>query len=209
MDEKRNLAPAQPPSASANAIALRSSILARRGLEQLGADTLLSSAITTFALAIAAATGVNADTFFRVQRLATALAEALGLSRDEIQGVTTAALLRDVGKIAVPQHILWKEAPLTVEELQKIRVHPQVGADMISALPFPYSVAPLILSHHERWDGKGYPQGLKGQEIPLGARILSVVDYYAALTSRGPQHKAMTPEAALALLQQEAGRERE
>jgi diguanylate cyclase (GGDEF)-like protein len=81
-----------------------------------------------------------------------------------------------------------------------------VGAEIISAVPFPYPVAPLILSHHERWDGKGYPQGLKGEEIPLGARILSVVDYYDALTSDRPYHKAMTHEAALALLQQEAGR---
>jgi diguanylate cyclase (GGDEF)-like protein len=81
-----------------------------------------------------------------------------------------------------------------------------VGADIISAVPFPYPVAPLILSHHERWDGKGYPQGLKGTDIPLGARILTVVDYYDALTSERPYHKAMTHEGALALLQQEAGR---
>src|SRR5436190_3213664 len=142
----------------------------------------------------------------RVQNYAAGLARAINLPEEEIQGVKTAALLHDIGKLAVPEHILSKPGPLTQEEFQKIRVHPQVGAEIISAVPFPYPVAPLILSHHERWDGKGYPQGLKGEEIPLGARILSVVDYYDALTSDRPYHKAMTHDAALALLQQEAGR---
>jgi diguanylate cyclase (GGDEF)-like protein len=206
MDEKQDLTPVQSASSSANALTLRSSVLARRGLEQLGAEALLSSTITTLSLAIAAATGVRAGAFHRVQRFATALAEAVGLSGQEKQGVTTAALLRDVGKLAVPQHILWKKGPLTQEEFEKIRLHPHVGAEIISALPFPYPVAPLILSHHERWDGKGYPQGLKGEEIPLGARILSVVDYYSALTSDQPYHNAMTSEAALALVREEAGR---
>ena len=108
----------------------------------------------------------------------------------------TAALLHDIGKLAVPEHILSKPGPLTQEEFQKIRIHPQVGAEIISGVPFPYPVAPLILSHHERWDGKGYPAGLKGEEIPLGARILSVVDYFDALTSERPYHKAMSFEAA-------------
>jgi len=106
----------------------------------------------------------------------------------------------------VPEHILSKPGPLTQEEFQKIRIHPQIGAEIIGAVPFPYPVAPLILSHHERWDGKGYPTGLKGDEIPLGARILSIVDYFDALTSDRPYHKAMGEETALALLQQEAGK---
>ena len=96
----------------------------------------------------------------RVQIYAAGLAKAVGLSADEIQGVKTAALLHDIGKLAVPEHILSKPGPLTQEEFQKIRIHPQVGAEIIAAVPFPYPVAPLILSHHERWDGKGYPQGL-------------------------------------------------
>ena len=128
------------------------------------------------------------------------------MSDTDIQGVKTAALLHDIGKLAVPEHILSKPGPLTQEEFQKIRVHPQVGAEIISAVPFPYPVAPLILSHHERWDGKGYPQGLKAEEIPLGARILAVVDYFDALTSDRPYHKAMAHDAAVALLQQEIGR---
>src|SRR6187402_2046260 len=162
--------------------------------------------IEALALAIDAKDRTGKSHIRRVQVFAAGLAKAIGMSENEIQGVKTAELLHDIGKLAVPEHILSKPGPLTQEEFQKIRVHPQVGAEIISAVPFPYPVAPLILSHHERWDGKGYPQGLKGEEIPLGARILSVVDYYDALTSDRPYHKAMTPEAALALLQQEAGR---
>src|SRR5688572_17002734 len=128
------------------------------------------------------------------------------MSDTEIQGVKTAALLHDIGKLAVPEHILSKPGPLTQEEFQKIRIHPQVGAEIISGVPFPYPVAPLILSHHERWDGKGYPTGLKGDEIPLGARILSVVDYFDALMSERPYHKAMGFNQAINLLRQESGK---
>src|SRR6186713_2865938 len=176
----------------------------RRHVEEM-ADLHLAT-IEALALAIDAKDQTAQSHIRRVQAYATSIARGLGMSDNEIQGVKTAALLHDIGKLAVPEHILSKPGPLTQEEFQKIRVHPQVGAEIISAVPFPYPVAPLILSHHERWDGKGYPQGLKGEEIPLGARILSVVDYYDALTSDRPYHKAMTPEAALALLQQEASR---
>ena len=176
----------------------------RRHVEEM-ADLHLAT-IEALALAIDAKDQTAQSHIRRVQVYATSIARGLGMSDTEIQGVKTAALLHDIGKLAVPEHILSKPGPLTQEEFQKIRVHPQVGAEIISAVPFPYPVAPLILSHHERWDGKGYPQGLKGEEIPLGARILSVVDYYDALTSDRPYHKAMTHDAALALLQQEAGR---
>jgi len=142
----------------------------------------------------------------RVQLYATCLAKAAGLSESEIQGVKTAALLHDIGKLAVPEHILSKPGPLTQEEFQKIRIHPQVGAEIIAAVPFPYPVAPLILSHHERWDGKGYPQGIAGEAIPVGARILTIVDYYDAVTTERPYHKALTAESAVGLLNHEAGR---
>jgi diguanylate cyclase (GGDEF)-like protein/putative nucleotidyltransferase with HDIG domain len=142
----------------------------------------------------------------RVQAYATKLAHAVGLSDPAIQGVRTAALLHDIGKLAVPEHILAKPGPLTQEEFQKIRIHPQVGAEIISEVPFPYAVAPLILCHHERWDGKGYPQGLAGESIPIGARILTIVDYYDAVTTDRPYHKALSRENAIALLETEAGR---
>jgi len=142
----------------------------------------------------------------RVQVYAAGLARAAGLTESDIQGVKTAALLHDIGKLAVPEHILSKPGPLTQEEFQKIRIHPQVGAEIIAAVPFPYPVAPLIMSHHERWDGKGYPQGLAGDEIPRGARILTIVDYYDAVTTERPYHKALTSESAVGLLRHEAGR---
>jgi putative nucleotidyltransferase with HDIG domain len=162
--------------------------------------------IEALALAIDAKDQTAQSHIRRVQVYAAGLARALGMSENEIQGVKTAALLHDIGKLAVPEHILSKPGPLTQEEFQKIRIHPQVGAEIISGVPFPYPVAPLILSHHERWDGKGYPGGLKANEIPLGARILSVVDYFDALMSERPYHKPMSFEAAIGLLNQESGK---
>jgi diguanylate cyclase (GGDEF)-like protein/putative nucleotidyltransferase with HDIG domain len=162
--------------------------------------------IEALALAIDAKDQTSQSHIRRVQLYAAALARALGIPENDIQGVKTAALLHDIGKLAVPEHILSKPGPLTPEEFQKIRAHPKVGADIISAVPFPYPVSPLILSHHERWDGKGYPAGLKGEDIPLGARILSVVDYFDALMAERPYHKAMGFDAAVGLLQQEAGK---
>ncbi|HQZ38806.1 MAG TPA: diguanylate cyclase [Vicinamibacterales bacterium] len=176
----------------------------RRHVEEM-ADLHLAT-IEALALAIDAKDQTTQTHIRRVQVYSAELARTLGMSDNEIQGVKTAALLHDIGKLAVPEHILSKPGPLTQEEFQKIRIHPQVGAEIISAVPFPYPVAPLIRSHHERWDGKGYPQGLKAEDIPLGARILTVVDYFDALTSDRPYHKAMTHDAALLLLQQEAGR---
>src|SRR5438067_12583821 len=159
--------------------------------------------IEALALAIDAKDQTAQSHIRRVQVYAAGLARALGMAENEIQGVKTAALLHDIGKLAVPEHILSKPGPLTQEEFQKIRIHPQVGAEIISGVPFPYPVAPLILSHHERWDGKGYPAGLKAEEIPLGARILSVVDYFDALMSERPYHRAMSFDSAIGLLRQE------
>jgi diguanylate cyclase (GGDEF)-like protein/putative nucleotidyltransferase with HDIG domain len=141
----------------------------------------------------------------RVQTYAARMAKAVGLSPSEIQCVKTAALLHDIGKLAVPEHILSKPGPLTQEEFQKIRIHPEVGAEIIAAVPFPYPVAPIILSHHERWDGKGYPQGLKGEQIPIGARILTIVDYFDAITTERPYHKALPHDSAVGLLKHESG----
>jgi diguanylate cyclase (GGDEF)-like protein/putative nucleotidyltransferase with HDIG domain len=162
--------------------------------------------IEALALAIDAKDQTSQSHIRRVQLYAASVARAVGMSDNEVQGVKTAALLHDIGKLAVPEHILSKPGPLTPEEFQKIRAHPKVGADIVSSVPFPYPVAPLILSHHERWDGKGYPAGLKGEEIPLGARILSVVDYFDALMAERPYHRAMSAEAAVGLLRQESGK---
>ena len=142
----------------------------------------------------------------RVQHHATALAAASGMTESDIRGIQTAALLHDIGKLAVPDHILSKPGALSPTEFQKIRSHPKVGADIISSVSFPYPVAPLILGHHERWDGKGYPAGLKGEDIPLGARILSLVDFFDVVRTERPYHKAATFDDALALLREESGR---
>src|SRR5207237_9814830 len=176
----------------------------RRHTQEM-ADLHLAT-IEALALAIDAKDQTSQLHIRRVQLYAAALARGLGMNENEIQGVKTAALLHDIGKLAVPEHILSKPGPLTPEEFQKIRAHPKVGADIVSSVPFPYPVAPLILSHHERWDGKGYPAGLKGADNPLGARILTVVAYFDALMAERPYHKAMSSDAAVALLQQEAGR---
>jgi diguanylate cyclase (GGDEF)-like protein len=162
--------------------------------------------IEALALAIDAKDEVGQRHVRRMQLYAAGLAKALGMSDEEIQGVNTASLLHDIGKLAVPEHILSKPGPLTQEEFQKIRIHPQVGAEIIGGVPFPYPVAPLILCHHERWDGNGYPEGLAGEQIPLGARILSVVDYFDALITERPHQRAVGVDIALALLGEESGK---
>src|SRR5947207_5068605 len=108
----------------------------------------------------------------RVQTYAVGVARAIGLPAADIKGLETAALLHYNGKLAVPEHILSKPGPLTTEEFQKVRSHSQVGADILAAVPFPYPVVSFIRSHHERWDGHGYPAGLRAAEVPAGARIL-------------------------------------
>ena len=158
------------------------------------------------ALAIEAKDHTAHNHIRRVQIYSTGLARALGMPHQEVAAIETAALLHDIGKLAVPEHILAKPGPLTPEEFQKVRIHPQIGAEIIASVPFPYPVAPLILNHHERWDGNGYPGGRKGEQIPLGARVLGLIEYYDALTSDRPYHKAITAEAAAALVGQEAGK---
>jgi diguanylate cyclase (GGDEF)-like protein/putative nucleotidyltransferase with HDIG domain len=182
---------------------------ARFRAEQRRAEQLAElhlATIEALARAIDAKDGTAENHIRRVQLYAAAVARELGMSDAETQAVRTAALLHDIGKLAVPEHILSKPGPLTAEEFQKVQAHPQVGADIIAAVPFPYPVAPLIQNHHERWDGRGYPRGLKGEDIPLGARVLFLVDYFDALTSNRPYHEAMTFEAAVALIEQEAGK---
>ena len=170
------------------------------------ASQLRMATVEALALAIDARDRSSRSQIRRELACAGALAEAFGMSPAEVDGVRTAALLHDIGKLAVPDHILIKPGPLTPEETGKVRVHSQVGADILANVPFPSPVASLVLCHHERWDGTGYPAGLKGDEIPLGARILSVVDQFDALTSDRPFHEALPSDEAMAVLWREAGR---
>ena len=119
--------------------------------------------VEALALAIDAKDQTTSRHIRRVEWLARALAHAVGVPDEEVQGIATAAVLHDIGKLAVPEHILSKPGPLTEEEFRKVKIHPQVGFEIIEHVPFPYPVAPLILCHHERWDGKGYPLGLRAR----------------------------------------------
>ena len=110
-----------------------------------------------------------------------------------------------MGKLAIPEFILNKPGKLTADEFDIMKTHAALGADILSAIQFPYPVVPIVRHHHENWDGKGYPDGVRGSDIPIGARILSVVDCYDALTSDRPYRPAMTDEQALAILVQRRG----
>jgi diguanylate cyclase (GGDEF)-like protein/putative nucleotidyltransferase with HDIG domain len=146
----------------------------QRAAQQM--SDLHESTLEALALAIDAKDRHSRTHLRRVQTFSVALARAERLPEDEVQAVRTAALLHDIGKLAVPQHILSKTGQLSDEERRKLRIHPQVGAEIVRDVPFPSPVAPLILWHHERWDGTGYPSGLKQESIPLGARILAIAD---------------------------------
>ncbi|HKG22723.1 MAG TPA: HD-GYP domain-containing protein, partial [Blastocatellia bacterium] len=122
----------------------------------------------------------------RVRVLAEGLGRAVGYPEEQMEGLKAGALLHDIGKLAVPEHILNKRGKLSAAEYAKIMVHPVVGADILSNVEFPYEVVPIVRHHHEKYDGTGYPSGLRGEEIPLGARILTVVDCYDALTTSRP-----------------------
>jgi diguanylate cyclase (GGDEF)-like protein/putative nucleotidyltransferase with HDIG domain len=122
-----------------------------------------------------------------------------------MEGLKAAALLHDIGKLAIPEYILNKPTKLSPAEFSKIMIHPEVGADILSNVEFPYEVVPIVKHHHERFDGKGYPQGLKGEQIPLGARILTIVDCYDALTHRRPHRPRYTEAQALEMMRMESG----
>lgn len=155
------------------------------------------STVEALALAIDAKDQVTHGHIRRVQRYTMALAGALGIKDErQLDAIRAAALLHDTGKLAVPEYILNKPGPLTAAEFERMKVHADVGADILKSIDFPYPVEPIVRHHHEQWDGSGYPAGLKGQEIPLGARILSVVDCYDALTSDRPYRPRMTRQQA-------------
>jgi len=161
--------------------------------------------IEGLAMAIEAKDQNTHDHLFRVREYVTGMGQALQLSRSEMKALHTAAFLHDIGKLAVPEHIINKPGKLTQEEFEKMKIHPVVGADILERVRFPYPVVPIVRSHHEWWNGKGYPDGLKGEEIPIGARILTVVDCFDALASDRPYRKAMPPAQAMELIRSLAG----
>lgn len=173
-------------------------------LEQVNA--LFLSTIETLAMAVDAKDQVTHGHIRRVQRLATSLATILGVNdAAQTRSIEAAALLHDMGKLAIPEHILNKPGRLSQAEFEKMKQHAGIGADILSAIPFPYPVIPIVRHHHENWDGSGYPDGLVGTAIPIGARILSVVDCYDALTSDRPYRPRMSQEDATSIIVQRRG----
>ncbi len=161
--------------------------------------------IEALAIAIDAKDEVTHNHVHRVQTYATGLARMFGLSEPEIEALKAGALLHDIGKLAVPDYILNKPDKLTTAEFDKMKVHTIVGAEILSRVAFPYPVVPIVRHHHERWDGRGYPDGLRGEQIPMTARILSVVDCFDAVREDRQYRKAMTREQAIDLIKSSSG----
>ena len=177
---------------------------ANKHLQQV--NTLYLSTIETLAMAIDAKDQVTHGHIRRVQAYANGLAKALGVREPAtLHAVEAASLLHDMGKLAIPEHILNKPGRLTPSEFEKMKLHAGIGADILSAIQFPYPVVPIVRHHHENWNGTGYPDGISGTDIPIGARILSVVDCFDALTSDRPYRPALSDEEAVEILLERRG----
>jgi putative nucleotidyltransferase with HDIG domain len=170
-------------------------------------DHLYLSTVETLAMAIDAKDDVTHNHVRRVQAYAMGLAKELGVVDElELKAIEAAALLHDTGKLAVPEHILNKPGKLSEAEFEQMKLHVDVGADILSLVEFPYPVVPIVRCHHESWDGSGYPRGVSGKDIPIGARILSVVDCFDALTSDRPYRAAMTSAQAFDIIRERSGK---
>jgi diguanylate cyclase (GGDEF)-like protein/putative nucleotidyltransferase with HDIG domain len=161
--------------------------------------------IQALALAIDARDGTTFGHLRRVQVYAREMGRELGISEDERRALDAAALLHDIGKLAVPEYIISKPGKLTPEEFEKMKVHPVVGAEILESVQFPYPVVPIVRAHHEKWNGKGYPFGLQGEEIPIGARIVAAVDCLDALASDRQYRRAMPLDEAMRHVVAESG----
>jgi diguanylate cyclase (GGDEF)-like protein/putative nucleotidyltransferase with HDIG domain len=169
-------------------------------------NRLYLSTIETLAMAIDAKDQITHGHIRRVQAYAVGLATRVGvIDVNLIKAIEAAALLHDMGKLAVPEYILNKPGRLSAAEFEKMKLHASVGADILSAIDFPYPVVPIVRHHHESWDGSGYPAGLKGTDIPIGARILSVVDCFDALTSDRPYRPRLSTDEAIRILVERRG----
>ncbi|HZU25039.1 MAG TPA: HD domain-containing phosphohydrolase [Bryobacteraceae bacterium] len=161
--------------------------------------------LEALAVAIEAKDETTHDHLRRVQVYATEIARDLQVSEAEIEAIRAAALLHDIGKLAVPEYILSKPGRLTPDEFERIKVHPVVGAEILERVRFPYPVVPIVAAHHEKWDGSGYPAGLRGEQIPIGARILTAVDCLDALASERQYRRALPLDEAMKTIAGQAG----
>lgn len=153
--------------------------------------------IEALAMAIEAKDECTGEHLRRVQVYSLQVAERLNLGHEEKQALQAASILHDIGKLAVPDYIISKPGKLTHEEFEKMKVHTVVGAAILEQVAFPYAVPAIVRSHHERWDGTGYPDGLAGEQIPIGARILSAVDCFDALASDRQYRRALPLQQAM------------
>ena len=176
----------------------------KRHAEQV--SSLHLRTIEALALAIEAKDETTGEHLQRVRVYAMELAKDLGLSEDETEALRAASVLHDIGKLAVPEHIISKPGKLTPEEFEKMKIHPIVGAEILEQVHFPYPVVPIVRAHHEKWDGTGYPSGLSGESIPIGARILAAVDCLDALASDRQYRKALPLDHAMAKVAADAGK---
>jgi diguanylate cyclase (GGDEF)-like protein/putative nucleotidyltransferase with HDIG domain len=164
-------------------------------------NRLYLSTIETLAMAIDAKDQITHGHIRRVQAYAVGLASHVGVTDPKlIKAIEAAALLHDMGKLAIPEYILNKPGRLSNSEFERMKLHASIGADILSAIDFPYPVVPMVRHHHENWDGTGYPDRLRGTDIPIGARILSVVDCFDALTSDRPYRPRLSADEALQIL---------
>jgi putative nucleotidyltransferase with HDIG domain len=169
-------------------------------------NDLYLSTIETLAMAVDAKDQITHGHIRRVQVFAVELAKRLGINdSQQLKAVEAAALLHDMGKLAIPEHILNKPGKLTAAEFDKMKRHADIGADLLSSIRFPYPVVPIVRHHHEHWNGGGYPAGISGPDIPLGARILAVVDCFDALNSDRPYRPRLTPEDSFEILRERRG----
>src|SRR6202167_1543785 len=162
--------------------------------------------IEALALAIEAKDQTTHDHLQRVRVYAVEVAKDLKVDRDGMEALQAAALLHDIGKLAIPEHIISKPGRLTPEEFEKMKIHPLVGAEILERVRFPYPVVPIVRAHHEKFDGTGYPMGLRGTEIPIGARILAAVDFLDALASDRQYRLALPLSEAMAQVVRESGK---
>ena len=197
------------PAADLPDVSLLSSLSGKLETEKSHAEQVSSLHLRTIealALAIEAKDETTGEHLQRVRVYAMELAKELGLSEDETEALRAASVLHDIGKLAVPEHIISKPGKLTPEEFEKMKIHPIVGAEILEQVDFPYPVVPIVRAHHEKWDGSGYPNGLAGEAIPIGARILAAVDCLDALASDRQYRKALPLDEAMAKVVADAGK---